>query len=146
MKIIAVRSKNYKKSEILLSLIKEKVQDVKIHIFESTKNLLIDFQGYFENSWILLIIMLDNNIELSELTTLRGLSKELYIIVLTTDEKEETIRIAHTLKPHYVAPITTETGNFLIFLKNVIDTHSKKSNLIKQSDKQGRDIYEWKSC
>jgi hypothetical protein len=127
MRLIAVRSKNYEKAKILLSLIQEKVPDIKVHIFESTKDLLIDFQGYFNNSWILLIIMLDNSTELSELSTLREFSKELYIIVLTTDEKDETIRIAHTLRPHYVAPITTEPGNFIILLNGVLDAHNKKA-------------------
>lgn len=68
------------------------------------------------------VLLASNGEELQRLQPLRGLLKELFIVLVIPDHKNDTIRLAHLLLPRFISQIDDDFTDLGNVLKKIVRT------------------------
>lgn len=68
------------------------------------------------------VLLASNGEELQRLQTLRGLLKELFVVLVIPDHKDDTIRLAHLLLPRFMSQVDDNFADLGNVLKKIVRT------------------------
>ena len=68
------------------------------------------------------VLLASNGEELQRLQPLRGLLKELFVVLVIPDHKDDTIRLAHLLLPRFISQIDDDFADLGNVLKKIVRT------------------------